>query len=364
MQFLLENKTFLYIFLCFFTFLLAFLLSLIFVFLIKKYAVSLKLVDPPGERKIHKKTMPVGGGIAIVLAIMSSLIFIFVICKSSFFPFGNRTIFSIIPTQMLCILLCSIFIFFVGLIDDYINLKAMTKLYAQILIAFILCLFDVRLTIFIDNYFFSFIVTILWIVLITNAFNLLDNMDGLSAGVAFIIGGILIWVMVSLGQWLIVFVLCSLLGALLGFLKYNFYPASIFMGDSGSLFIGFLLASLTIYADFYQMNLPYYSVVLPLLAFAIPIFDTGTVVMFRWREGRPIFKGDTNHFSHRLTKLGLEPKQAVIVIYLITFATAINTTLLYQVDDWVGATVIIIQLIAILLIIHLLERVSYASQSK
>lgn len=358
-NFLLQHKTKWNIFFGMSLFFISFLISLFLVYIIKKHAVRLRLVDPPGERKIHTRTMPLGGGIAIFFAIILSLVFTSLLYHC---VFSNAVI--RISGQMMCILGGGFFIFLVGVIDDYISLKPRTKLLAQVAVATTLFAFDIKLTVFVNNEIFSFAITIFWVTLITNSFNLLDNMDGLSAGTAFIIGLILIWVMVPLGQWQVVFILCALLGALLGFLKYNFTPASIFMGDGGSLFIGYILASLTIYADFYQMNFPYYAVALPILAFAIPIFDTATVSWYRWREGRPIFKGDTNHFSHRLKKLGLSTKQAVLVIYFITFATGINATLLYQVDDWLGAMVIVVQLIAILFVIHILEHTAYVSKSQ
>ncbi|WP_372371090.1 glycosyltransferase family 4 protein [Candidatus Uabimicrobium sp. HlEnr_7] len=358
-NFILQNKMRSNVFFGISAFFLSFIICMLLVYIIKKHAVKLRLVDAPGERKIHNRTMPLGGGIAIFLAVIFSLCSCIFLYKAIF----SIIIFYISP-QIMCILISGFFIFIVGLVDDYISLKPRTKLCCQIIAAVCLFLFDIKLTVFIDNDIFSFFITIFWIVLITNAFNLLDNMDGLSSGVAFIIGLILIWVMVCFDQWSIVFVLCALLGALLGFLRYNFSPASIFMGDSGSLFIGYTLASLTIYADFYQMNFPHFAVALPILAFAIPIFDTTTVVLYRLREGRPVFEGDTNHFSHRLTKLGLSTQKAVLVIYLVTFATGINATLLYQVDDWLGAMVIVVQLMAILFIIHILEHTAYVSKSQ
>ncbi len=341
-------------------FLTSFILSLPLLWLVKKYAEKIKLVDQPGKRKIHAKPMPIGGGIGIFASTILVLLGFFFLARELA---GNNfqewlqlcEMDSQFQKDLLVILGGGTVIFVMGLIDDYKNLGPYTKLAVEVLVAIMLFCCDIRVTLFIDSQVFSFFVTIAWIILITNAFNLLDNMDGLSAGVALISGAIFVWAAVTVNQWAIVFLLMALLGSLLGFLRYNFPPASIFMGDCGSLFIGYMMSTLTVYATFYQAPFPLFPVALPLLVLAVPLFDTATVVLYRWQRGKPIFQGDKNHFSHRLVSLGMTTRRAVLVIYFITLSTAIMATLLYQVN-WLGTLVIVGQLFCILMIIHLLER--------
>ena len=339
-------------------FLLAFALCAIFITLIRRYAPAWGLVDKPGVRKIHERVMPKGGGIAIVLSL-------FLAYGLSWYGLGLLTNWLSLPgpfsKETLAVLGGGLVIATLGLVDDWCNLKPWTKLTVESLVAFVLIHFDLRITLFVPSDWFSFFVTWGWIVLITNSFNLLDNMDGLSAGVAWISAAIFFAAAIQTGQWHVTFLLAGLLGSLLGFLAYNFPPASIFMGDCGSLFIGYFMAVLTIYATFYEPTASIFPVVLPLLAMAVPLFDTGTVAWLRWRQRRPIFQGDKQHFSHRLVELGLTRRQAVLTIYLVTFATGLSTMLLYQVTLW-GAVIILVQIISLLAIIHILQQTAAQKQ--
>ncbi len=161
--------------------------------------------------------------------------------------------------------------------------------------------------------------TLVWVVGITNAFNLLDNMDGLSAGVALVASLVLLLNAWLLGGFFMSLVYVALIGSLLGFLVYNWHPASIFLGDSGSLFIGFVLASLTLLQRYVShASSTYFPVLMPVLVLALPILDTATVTFIRIRERRPIYVGDSRHLSHRLVSLGMRPPLAVFTIYLIS----------------------------------------------
>jgi UDP-GlcNAc:undecaprenyl-phosphate/decaprenyl-phosphate GlcNAc-1-phosphate transferase len=160
---------------------------------------------------------------------------------------------------------------------------------------------------------------------VTNAFNLLDNMDGLSAGVAFVASGTLLINAWLLGEFFISLILVAFMGSLLGFLVYNWNPATIFLGDCGSLFIGYVMASLTLLERYVShASSHYFAVLMPVLVLALPLLDTATVIVIRVREGRPIYVGDSRHLSHRLVSLGLSPSTAVFVIYLITFAIGLG----------------------------------------
>src|SRR5439155_4007557 len=172
----------------------------------------------------------------------------------------------------------------------------------------------------------SVVVTICWIVAITNAFNFLDNMDGLSAGVAAVATTAFLITALSIGQWFVAASLALLLGALLGFLCFNFPPARIFMGDSGSLVIGFLLGVLTVRTTFLppekQWAAGWYAVFAPVIVLAVPLYDLAVVSLIRLMRGKSPFVGDTNHFSHRLVARGMSRRTAVLCLYLITAATS------------------------------------------
>lgn len=325
--------------------------------MVRKYAPRLGLMDMPGERKVHTKVIPRGGGIAIFFGVLVSYIlgyFLIQFCSEAFPAWAKfaqipdhawKDIFSIVAGGMV--------IFATGLMDDLYDLRPRTKLAVEILVALGLVFCDIRATIFVESYAFSLIVSCFWIILITNSFNLLDNMDGLSSGVAMIVGILFLVVAVQTGQWMIAFLLVGLLGAILGFFCYNFPPASIFMGDCGSLFLGYMMSVLTIHATFYQST-SIYPVALPIVLLSVPLFDTFTVVVLRIQVGSSIFKGDKRHFSHRLVKLGMTPYQAVFTIYLVTLATGLGALLLYQTDLF-GSIVILIQTLGILSIIYILE---------
>ena len=180
-------------------------------------------------------------------------------------------------------------------------------------------------------------------------------MDGLAAGVALIAAFIFFLVALQQGQFFVSVILLIFAGSLMGFLPYNFRPATIFMGDAGSMFIGFLLSALIILNTFYVPESPtFLPVIMPLLVLGVPIFDTLSVIFLRLKKGQPIFTADKRHFSHRLVGLGMSQKQAVLFVYLVTFCIAINATLLRGAKP-AEATVILIQALAIFAFIVFLE---------
>lgn len=353
-SFLTQNNPFLLeswqISLALYLFLGAWFISALSLRVIRHYAPSLKLVDLPDQRRIHQRVMPKGGGIGIFIALCASYIFGYCYLQQNQLDeiqsFAH-SLFVIMPGALV--------IFLTGLLDDWYNLRPRTKLIFESLVAFWLIYHDIRITFFVDSYLFSIITTWLWVIVITNSFNLLDNMDGLSAGVVFISGAIFLLVAIQIQQWTIVWLLLGLLGATLGFLCYNFPPASMFMGDSGSLLLGYMMSVLTIHATFYCEPITF-SIVFPILVLAVPLFDTGTVFLIRVKLKVSIFQGDKRHFSHRLVNLGLSQRHAVFVIYLLTFAAGISALFLYQLNFWAGILVLV-QISTMLLIIHILERV-------
>src|SRR6185369_1616445 len=163
--------------------------------------------------------------------------------------------------------------------------------------------------------------TILWILTVINAFNFMDNMNGLCAGLGAVGSWCFAIIAAGNGQYLVAIVALMTFGALLGFLPYNYPNARAFLGDSGSHLVGYLLAVLAILPHFYTVRHPrHWAVLIPLLVLAIPLGDLVWVVILRWRMGKPFYIGDTNHLSHRLVKFGLNRTQAVLVIWLLAIA--------------------------------------------
>ncbi|MCZ7647211.1 MAG: undecaprenyl/decaprenyl-phosphate alpha-N-acetylglucosaminyl 1-phosphate transferase [Planctomycetota bacterium] len=197
--------------------------------------------------------------------------------------------------------------------------------------------------------------TVLWIVFVTNSFNLLDNMDGLCAGTVSLTSGVLALVALAAGQPPLALALAALCGASLGFLRYNLAPATIFLGDAGSMFVGFLMACLTVATTYYQYRESALSVGVPLMILAVPLYDTATVFWIRLREGRGLLTGDTSHFSHRLVDLGMSRRQAVATIHLAALAIALPAAVLRRLSDAEGIF-LIAQAVLILTLIALLER--------
>ena len=296
---------------------MSFAVSLVATLVMRRLSHRMGLVDHPGERKVHARPTPSGGGVAIFL--------------------GAAVIWG------------------VGLADDRRGLSAWGRLVVQILVALFLLWNGMGISIFIESGLVRGVVTVVWIVALINAFNMLDNMDGLSAGVGLIIAAVFSIVAVQTGQLFMAAFLCCLIGALGGFLVYNFPPAGIFMGDSGGTLLGYLLAVTTVLFTFYQPERPYFPIVVPLMIFGLPLFDMITVIWIRVRSGRNPLKGDTNHFSHRLVALGMTPRQAVLTIYLVTATVGLGATVLYYARPF-AILVIFAQAVAMFTIIGILER--------
>jgi UDP-GlcNAc:undecaprenyl-phosphate GlcNAc-1-phosphate transferase len=264
------------------------------------------------------------------------------------------------PTAV-AMLACMMLLHVTGLIDDRRSLPAGMKLAAQVAAAAVMTIwFDVRLLTLLGPI-PSVIVTILWIVAITNAINFMDNMDGLAAGVGAIAAGLFMVATILNAQWFIAAALALLVGALIGFLAFNFPPAKIFMGDGGSLVIGFMLAILTARTTYYHPEQPefalgggWYGVFMPVVVLAIPLYDLASVTLIRLRQGRSPFVGDQQHFSHRLVQRGLSLRGAVVVIWAATAVTGLGGISLGHLRPW-QAILVGVQTLAVLAVLALLE---------
>jgi len=323
------------------------------------------VIDEPGDRKIHEKPMPRLGGIAVWAAFtVVVLAGYFGVPHFSRIPWVETHLAAPIAllqeayrvqARLLALVAGATLVVVVGILDDVLGNRfpVVAKLAGQVLAALVLVAGGIRAD-FLYYEPFNVAFTVLWVVGITNAFNLLDNMDGLSAGVAFVACFVLLVNAWLLGEFFIALVLVALMGSLLGFLVFNWYPASIFLGDCGSLFIGFVLASLTLLQRYVShASSSYFPVVMPVLVLAIPILDTATVTFIRIREGRPIYVGDSRHLSHRLVSLGMRPPLAVVTIYLIALGIGLGAVGLAH-ADLVHALLIVVQALAVVAVVLIL----------
>jgi len=333
----------------------------------KKVAPRIGLVAYPKADRYHRSIIPLGGGIAIFLTLATFLIasaatIRFLVAPGYLGWLAERIHFNPADflhraNELLAILLCATILFLVGLWDDKRALGPFVKLGFQLIVAFMAAwLGDVRVEFFIENRVVTSMLSAFWIVLLVNAFNFLDNMDGASAGMAAIVSAVLLAAAAFNGQVFVSGLAIVFIGALLGFLLFNFPPASIFMGDAGSLVVGFFVALLTLRTDYYRQaqSGSWYPVLLPLIAVAVPLYDFASVMLLRIRQGKSPFVGDTQHFSHRLRRRGLTDTQTALTLYLATLCTGLGATFLYQVN-LVGAILIVIQTCLILAIIGVFE---------
>jgi UDP-GlcNAc:undecaprenyl-phosphate GlcNAc-1-phosphate transferase len=361
-------------------FALAFLFSLAGTALARRVARRLGLIDAPGHRKVHSIPTPRNGGIGIfwgfALPLLLATAAILLFAPRQRLDFASiagiqvpQNVLLHLPgmrahAPLLLLFLGATFaMHLLGLLDDRKPLAPWPKLLAQLAVALALVLlgelsgpgsFRILTSL---GFLTSTFLSILWIIALTNAFNFLDNMDGLSAGVAFICASMFLIAAAINGQWFIAAMLLTLMGAILGFLCFNFPPATIFMGDGGSMILGFILAGLTIRTTYYEPGRPPYAVLMPLFVTAVPLYDLLIVSILRMLKGRSPMTGDTNHFSHRLTRHGFSTRSAVLIIYGVTLSTGIAAPLLALHSDATSAALITVQLAGMLTVIAILERV-------
>ena len=338
-------------------------MSALLCLIIRKWADRLGFLDRPGGHKGHKIPVPLGGGVAVWLTTITFPILgaILITMAGGLFP---ETVaryaagISMRSGELFIILGLASLIMLMGLIDDRYSLNWKPRLFVQVGLAVLLAASGVRVTLFgpLANPFFGGVVTVLWVVGLTNSFNFLDNMDGLAAGVGLIAALLFATAQLMVGSLFVPAVLLGLVGALAGFLVHNRYPARLYMGDAGSNFLGFLLGGLTVAGTYYRYDaeVSRFSVLAPLLVMAVPLYDTASVIIIRLREGRSPFLGDQRHFSHRLVERGLTRPQAVRTIDLVTLAGGLGALLLHRLDAF-GALVVLAQTVCLLGVVAILE---------
>lgn len=350
-----------------FGFVQALLAGVVLVGWARRMGPALGLVDRPDlARKQHTSPTPRSGGLGIFPAFWGCLVVnlalaYWIVPSLGFLPESIRVLAGNIDQrlgQLQGLFLGCTIIFLLGVLDDRFDLPPLVRLLVQVLATLPLIASGIVLQVFLPPL-LAVPLTIVWIVGLTNSFNFLDNMNGLTSGVSVIIC-LVLGLMAALSRefyMLLVFLLLG--GAVAAFWLFNFPRASIFLGDSGSTHLGFLLAGLTTLVTWYGEGVPsHLPILIPLVVLGVPLFDTVSVMWIRWRAGRPLMQGDTSHLSHRLVALGFSRVEAVLFIYLAALVTGLAAIPLRTLD-WRAGMLQAIAISLIFFLLHWLERVSY-----
>lgn len=368
------------------TMLPAALIATLSIYPVRRYAVRLGLLDRPGGHSTHVRATPLGGGIGIYAGVVGTLCLGMLTLWWVTGPAGPPNRLITIPPRllemregiflrsgsMLGLIAGGTVLMLLGLADDRSTVSPWWRLAIEFgVAAAVVCGLGFELTAFISVPWLTRLLSVIWIVGVINAFNMLDNMDGLSAGVAAIISASMAAAMFvtpnpdsGQPQVLVATLLLITSGSLIGFLWHNLPPAKIFMGDAGSYFVGYLVAVSMLMATFAGDggNRPH-AVFAPLCAMAVPLYDMTTVIWIRIRNGQSIFVGDRNHFSHRLVDLGLSKGQAVATIYLLSATCGLASVLLVGVSIHQSLMVVGI-VVCMLLLIIILESARWTSDDE
>ena len=334
---------------------------------VKRRATRTGFVSQPRDDRYNRNVIALGGGVAIFWTLALFVLVGAAVVKFLVAP-GHLAFIDESITQHtagfmtkindLLVVVAAVFILhLMGLWDDKKHLGPFVKLAIQFATAFVAAWFaDIRVEMFIENKLITTVLSVFWIVLMINAFNFLDNMDGASVGIALIATCILMAAAIRSGQIFVGTIGMVFGGTLLGFLIFNFPPARIFMGDSGSMVVGFFVALLTLRTTYYnpEAGTKLYSVFMPAIVMAVPLYDFVSVTFLRIKQGKSPFVGDTQHFSHRLKRRGLSDRQVALTLYLATLCTGLGAVLLQQ-ADLIGAILIAVQTAMVLIFIAVLE---------
>ena len=325
-------------------FLIALFVALIATPAVIVLAAKTGAMDAPDARKVHKGPMPRIGGLAIYCGFMAAIL--------AMLNFAELT--QEVANGVIGLLLGGTLIVIIGLIDDYKNLPAKVKLLGQILAACVVVYFDVRIDVITDPFgdylyleYLAAPATVFWIVGLTNTVNLIDGLDGLAAGVSTIASITIMLVALQEDGMIVALFTAALAGAALGFLRYNFNPAKIFMGDTGSMFLGFILAGISVIGA--VKCTATIALIVPILALGLPIMDTTFAIIRRYRGGVPIFKPDKGHLHHRLVDLGFSQRQAVLLMYVISALLGLSAVALNEVSGGMSIVIVVCVLLVVFL---------------
>lgn len=352
-----------------------FLLSLALTRMLIAAAPRMGLVDRPAGRKVHRAPTPLGGGIAVFVAIAACLS---LAAAAARLAQVSPAILSWVPPELrihvdgvvsktpllMLVLGAGAVQMLLGLIDDWRpgGLGYQLRLFVEVVLVAALVTQGVRLSLFLTDPWVSGGLTVLWVVGLTNAINFLDNMDGLAGGVVFWTSAFFAAIAVLVGSLFVAGCFAVILGAVLGFLVFNWSPARIFLGDAGSNFLGFWLGILTIIGTYTGEGFSHVTVLAPLCVLAVPLYDMTSVIAIRLSQGRSPFQPDRQHFSHRLVELGLPPKYAVLLIHLVTITTGLGGLCLYFLPP-LATPIVLAQIACTLLVIAILEFAARRSRS-
>jgi len=335
-------------------FLVSLLVAAIATPLVLKVALSRELYDLPGDRKVHTRPIPRLGGVAIVLAFFAPVTGLLLIDA------GASTALTQSWPQVIGLYVGGILIAAIGVFDDIKGANAVQKLIVQVGVAVLMFFLDYRIDAISDPFgdgaivlgTFALPVTVLWFVGVINAVNLIDGLDGLASGIGLISVTVLFALGVMSGNTIAALFCASLAGALGGFLIFNFNPARIFMGDTGSLFLGFVLAAFSISTS--SKGSTTIALVVPVLALGLPIIDTLLAIGRRVRKQRPIFSADQDHIHHKLLRAGLTHRQAVLTMYVVAVFLAGAALLLRVTSDLASGLVLIVVAVILFVLFRLL----------
>ncbi len=353
-------------------FLTAALLSSLLTALVCSITTSTGFIASASENTYHDRPRPLGGGIAIFMSLLLTIGggVLFLIYGLSFVgdpihetvaPFVEGTAWTL--DELAYLAAGGTGMFFIGLWDDHSQLSPSTKLFLEVFVAMIVLAGGIQFSLFLESDGFlastiQFTASLIWVVGLTNSFNLLDNMDGQCAGIAAVLSLSLGLLGFQTGQFFLGAFLFAFTGTLIGFLVFNFPPSRLFAGDSGSLFIGYVLSTSTLLFTFIKPGYHSQVYLSPLILFTVPFYDTSSVLWIRFRKGLPLFEPDTNHFSHRLVERGLSERGALLVTLLLSALTGLFTLIVYQSSE-TGATLVFIATIILTCVLSLLEQPIY-----
>lgn len=323
----------------FIAFISAVIISFIMTPLARKLAIKVGALDiPKDSRKIHQKPMPYFGGLAIYVSIIS--------CMFVYMPHTTTNLFIMAGATIIVL---------TGIVDDMYGMPAKVKMLLQVIAAVVAIKGGVQIH-FITNplsitgmsYLLTWLsipITLFWIVGITNTINLIDGLDGLASGVASIAATTLLFTAATLGHDFIMMQCAIIAGASLGFLPFNFNPAKIFMGDTGSLLLGYMLAVTSVSGM--VKSVAAVALAVPVFALGLPIFDTTFAIIRRYINKKPIMEADKDHLHHKLMKIGLNQRQTVLVMYFISMMLGIIAVIIADADPFTGIIVATIVVIAV-----------------
>ncbi len=299
-----------------FFFLLSFLLEFILVPLNIRFSKKYHILDHPNDRNIHNSAMPLSGGLSIFATLSVVMVIYGVLFRSRIFEFSDS----------LKIIFGGFGITILGLLDDKFHFSAWKKLFLEIAIIFIMYYLGFRITILTNPFgsdiglgYISLPLTIIWFLLVINAINLIDGLDGLATGISAITFLVLLIVGIRFNSLEIALLSAVLLGSSIGFLKYNFSPATIFLGDTGSLLLGYLIAIISISGTGQSKGITAITLLVPISVLFLPLSDTVMAILRRMKKRENIFKADKEHIHHKLLDMGLSQKTIALISYFITF---------------------------------------------